>query len=824
MFSLREYREPSARLPDKLPWAHLVAPGVVLQKGCVLQKTIEYRGPDLAASLKSELGYAVLRLNNALRRLGGGWTLFSEAARRETREYRDSEWPTLASRIVDEERRRSFQSASSHFESRYYLTFAWALPTGLKSQLNTLFYDTVDDDEEGESQQLAAQRDLEYFQRIVAEVVDIMRGVFPSARALDDSETLTYLHDTVSTQRHPVRVPENPSYLDAFLPDEAFTPGETPMLGDHYLACATIVGFPSSTFAGVLDHLNRIPVSYRWMTRFVAMDKDEARGVLERTRRHWYTKRKSILTLIKEEATKEPSALVDNSAQNYAADADAALQELGQDAVAYGYLTTTLVVWDRDLRAALQKRALLKKAVQDCGFIVRDETLNSTQAWLGSLPGHCHANVRRPIVNTMNLAHMMPVSAVWAGDEVNEHLARVTGLARAHVYCSAQGTPFRFNSNVDDVGHALMIGPTGAGKSTALNLLAMQFLKYPNARVVFFDKGRSARAATLANEGTCYEPGNSDTPFAFQPLAGIDVPGERQWAAHFVLMLLEQQKIRLTSAVKAAVDSVLLSMSTLAHSQRTLTLFTSQLGTHIPELREALRPYTVDGNFGQIFDSDSEHFEHARWTMIEMGHLMRMGDEVVVPALEYLFHRIEAGFDGRPVLLVIDEAWLFLSHPVFARRLQDWLKTLRKKNVYVIFATQEIADAANKTELLSTILSACYVQILLPSSVLGSTPALADAYRSIGLTEAEVELLGHAEPKRDYYYRSPRGRRLFSFEMGPATLAFVGMSSPADQRFLDAMVQNHSPSEYVRAILEHRGLDPQRYIAASTTRTGSVAA
>jgi type IV secretion/conjugal transfer VirB4 family ATPase len=815
MFSLHEYRAPGARLPDKLPWAHLIAPGVILQKGCVLQKTVAYRGPDLAASLPSELAHAVLRLNNALKRLGGGWALFSEAERSEASEYPASEWPTLASRIVDEERRRYFEAAGSHFESKYYLTFAWALPSSLNSKLSTVFYDTDGEDEE-ETEEAAARRDLTYFQKNVAEIVDIMRGVFPQVDELSDDQTLTYLHGTISTQRHPVRTPENPSYLDAFLPDEPFTPGEIPMLGDHYIACSTIVGFPATTFAGVLDDLNRLHVGYRWMTRFIAMDKDEARSILERKRRHWYTKRKSILALIREEATKEPSPLVDNSATSYAQDADAALQELGLDIAAFGYLTTTLVVWDRDRRAVLQKRALLKKAVQSCGFVVRDETLNSTQAWLGSLPGHCYANVRKPIVNTLNLAHMMPVSAVWAGPEVNEHLARVTGLRRAHVYCSAAGTPFRLSTNVGDVGHTLMIGTTGAGKSTALNLLAMQFLKFPGSRVVFFDKGRSALAATLVNGGVCYEPGNSDAGFAFQPLAQVDSTSERYWAAEFVLRLLEQQKVRLTSKVKTAVDETLVAIAALPRERRTLTLLASQLGTIDHELRPALRPYTVDGNFGKIFDAEHEEFRCTRWTMIEMGHLMQLGEEVVVPALEYLFHRIEAQFDGQPTLLIIDEAWLFLQHPVFARRLQEWLKTLRKRNVYVIFATQEIADATAKAALLSTILAACYTQILLPSRVLASTPALADAYRSFGLSEAEIRLLSAAEPARDYYYRSPRGRRLFSFAMGPATLAFVGMSSPEDQGFLDRMVREHAPSDFTRAVLEYRGVPWERYASAVT--------
>jgi type IV secretion system protein VirB4 len=191
--------------------------------------------------------------------------------------------------------------------------------------------------------------------------------------------------------------------------------------------------------------------------------------------------------------------------------------------------------------------------------------------------------------------------------------------------------------------------------------------------------------------------------------------------------------------------------------------------------------------------------------MIEMGALMGMGPAVVIPALEYLFHRVEQQFDGRPTLMVVDEAWLFLSHPTFAGRLQAWLKTLRKKNVYVVFATQEVADATSKPELLSTILSACHTKIFLPDEE-ALSPAMTEAYQRIGLSVAEIQILSKAQKKRDYYYRSVKGRRLFRLDLGPAALALVGMSSEADHRFLDEMCATRAPADYARALLERRNV------------------
>jgi type IV secretion system protein VirB4 len=208
------------------------------------------------------------------------------------------------------------------------------------------------------------------------------------------------------------------------------------------------------------------------------MDKDEARAELEKYRKQWFQKQKSLLSLVKEGATDQESAFVDGSALSKSADADAALQALGDDSVAFGYFTATVTVWDQALDEARRKAQAVKQAIQARGFVVRDETLNSRDAWLGSLPGHVWANIRRPILHTINLAHLMPVSAVWAGDHGSAHLGQVSGVGDAHVTCSTTGdTPFRLNLGVQDVGHTLIIGPTGAGKSTLLSMLAMQWLR-----------------------------------------------------------------------------------------------------------------------------------------------------------------------------------------------------------------------------------------------------------------------------------------------------------------------------------------------------------
>ncbi len=812
MLNLKEYREPTTRLPDFLPWAALVAPGVVLQKDRCLQKTMGFRGPDLASSSASELASSVARLNNALKRLGSGWSFFIEAQRFESSRYPSSSWAHPVAWLVDLERREQFSEAGAHFESSYFMTLVWQLPGEQSTRLNGVFYD----DPLRRDEVMDNDRDLEFFVKGVREIMDIMSGVFVEVKELDDDETLSYLHSTVSTNRHPVLAPDVPMYLDALLPDQAFTNGDIPMLGDAFIPTCTFSGFPSTSLPGILDDLNHLRIEYRWVCRFLCLDKADAKRELEKYRKRWWQKRKSLFTLLKEEAARQESALLDSDAANKAADADAALQELGEDMVAYGYLTCTVTVQHPDLDEAMRRIRLVKQVVQGRGFVVKDETLNSREAWLGSIPGHVYANVRRPLVNTLNLAHMMPLSAIWAGSDENTHLKEVCGCGTPHVLCSTTGsTPFRLNLHVGDVGHTLVVGPTGAGKSTLLGLLELQWLRYPGARVVIFDKDRSARAATMALQGAYYEPGGEMAPLAFQPFLGIDRVQERIWASGFVMLLLREQGVAEQPALKKEIDMALESLASSERDHRTMTVFCDLVQSR--EVRDALRPYTVQGNYGQLFDADCEDMQHGFWTMIEMNSLMALPQEALVPSLSYLFHRVEQGFDGSPTLLVLDEAWLFLKHPVFMGQLQNWLKTLRKKNVSVVFATQEAADAA-ESPIMATILSACHTKIFLPDEE-AMTPGMKRAYQAFGLTETETALLAGAQKKRDYYYRSPYGRRMFSLNMGPVALTFAGMSSPEDQRFMDRMSVEQGAENYAELLLRYRGLDWAAELL-STARSG----
>ena len=807
MLRIAEYRSRADRLADHLPWAALVAPGVVLNKDGSFQRSFRFRGPDLESATEAELVSVAARVNNVLKRFGSGWAIFFEAERAEAIGYPESRFPDAASWLVDKERQAAFDGERDHFESLYYLTLLWLPPADAQSSAERALVERS-----GEPRGRDWREALAGFVAETDRAFDLFSGILPEIAALDDSETLTYLHGTISEKRHCVAAPATPVHLDAILADTPLTGGLEPVLGDRHLRKITVLGLPSMSRPGILDALNHQGFAYRWSTRFIPLDKADATRALTKLRRQWFNKRKSVTALLREVLYSQPVQLLDTDADNKVVDADLALQALGQDYVAFGYLTTTVTVTGETAASADEKVRAVERIVNGLGFTALRERLNAVEAWLSSLPGHVYANVRQPLVHTLNLAHLMPLSSVWAGPAANEHLG-----APPLLFAETSGsTPFRLSAHVGDVGHMLVVGPTGAGKSVLLALLAMQFRRYEGARVCLFDKGWSARAAVLAMGGTHHALGSGaaagEEPLAFQPLRRIHQAAQRSWAVEWLCGLLEHEKVQVTPEVKDALWSALLSLASAPEEERTLTGLSLLLQS--PALKSALLPYTLEGPFGRLLDAAEDRLALADVQCFETEELMGQAG-AVMPVLTYLFHRLEERFDGSPTLLILDEAWVFLDNPLFASRIREWLKVLRKKNVSVVFATQSLADIADSS-IAPAIIESCPQRIFLANDRAVEPQARA-AYERFGLNERQIELIARARPKRDYYLQSRRGNRLFDLALGPIALAFCGASDPASQRLIDSILSEDGAEEFARRFLERRGLDWAASLLADLT-------
>jgi len=769
-----------------LPWNYITKfhDGVVIHKDGLMQRTFAYRAPDVDSSGALEINTLALRVNDFAKRLGSGWAFQLEAQRFSLQDYPRSKFDFLAPFLIDRERDAAFNSAGRHFDSCYYLTIIWKPPVESVKKLASIF---VKSGSQGEGAGL--KENVEFFVNESNTVTSLLANNL-LIKPLDNEETVAFLHSSVSFNRHEFYFPHTQILLDRVLPDSELDNDSPMKLGDFYIPIVGVNDFPEATYPAILDLLNRARLEYRWVTRYICLGKEEGVKEARKKEKAHRGSRKTFFQTFVEQTSGEATKALNHGASVKEQDSIDAGIEIETDVAALGYLTTCVMVWDKSLKIAEKKAALVKNIVNSCGFTCKDEKYNALEAFKSMMPGQIYANFRALPVMTSNMSHVVPLSSVWSGMRSNIHAFNVTGVDTPHLICSTvEGTPFYMSLNVGDVGHTAIWGPTGGGKSTLLNLLEMQVFKYPGSLVIVFDKGRSCRQCCLASGGRFYEPAAENLAGVnFQPLRDLETDRDMMDAIDFIETCITVNKEDVTPPMRAAIKESLEKMQDIPHERRTITTFLQYANYQDPEskrpvLNDLLGDYAVGGKYGKIFDAEASGLSlDTRFLAIEMESLMNRGENCVVPALVYLFNYIEKKFDGRFTMLVLDEAWLFLKNETFSEKITEWLKVLRKKNVYVVFATQEVADVAN-SPLKNTIIQQCLTKIYLadPNAL---TPGLMGVYQQFGLTDSELSLIANAEMKKDYFYTSPLGRRLFQLDLGKLTLALIG--SP-DHALLDEL-------------------------------------
>lgn len=796
MYRLDRFNRHKDYLKYTMPFGRIIGdPAIVLNKDGSIQTTFLYRGPDLDSAIQEQLAIITQQLNASLMGMDTGWVFWFEAQRTASTSYAtDTYFPDPVTQAMDDERREFF-AAGTHFESNYYCTIYWTPPSDNEGRLRNFVV------EGKRKKQVSVEDYIQTFSETSNKLFNLFQALRIPCRYLSQDEMLSYLHSCCSTSSRTIHMPEHPMLLDNYICDEPLYGGLEPRLGNMHLRVVTPIGYLQNTIFGMFDALNRLNFPYRWVTRFYCLGKQDAISALENMRREWYSKTKSVMTLLKEALTdRESDADLNINALRKVGEAKDAVTAVEGDVTSYGYYTTAVVVMDEDQDKADDKADKVNQLFTNLGFKSKTEDLNAIDAWMGTIPGNVGRNVRRPIVSTGNLVHMMPISDIWAGSGRNKHLQ-----GPPLIYTQTSGnTPFRLNLHVGDVGHTLIVGPTGAGKSVELNVIAASFRKYKDARVFIFDKGASSMVLTMGVGGKFFDLGNEgDKAISFQPLAHIEDEKERQWVQEWLLDYARQENVEVTPEKKSALWDALNTVATIQdpHLRRMTTLVNYVQSV---ELKNALRPLTVAGAYGRIFDSDEDSLTLAGWQSFEMEKLMDT-PAIVGPTLMYIFHRIEQSLTGEPTIIILDECWVFFDNEQFAQKIREWLKVLRKSNASVIFATQSLTDIV-ESPIFSTVLESCPSQIFLPNDK-ALEEATSAQYAKFGINHRQLEIIASAIKKRQYYYVSPMGSRLYdlALEKCPITLAYVA-TNKKDTAQAWEIIRKYGQEYFNEHWLEYRGL------------------
>lgn len=786
MNSNKQYRRTDPGLPDLLNWAAVIDDGIVINKDGSLLAGYFYQGKDLSVATVTEQNQTSAFLNSALSKLGSEWCLHQDAIRVSSREYpkpEENHFPDTVSRLIDNERRGTYQQGN-HYESMYALTLTWLPDRQAASQLADMMFE----DEGGGKvvREKAGTRALVFFKQALQEFEDQVSVVLKLTRMqavtyVDESgehtndQLLQYLHYCLTGLSHPINLPPCPMYLDAVIGGHEFTTGIIPRIEDSLIQVIAIDGFPQESYPGILSALDQIPMRYRWSTRFLFQDAVDAEKSLEAFRKKWEQKIRGFWDQVFY-SRQTSTGRVNQDAVRMAAEAEDAMSEASSGLVTYGYYTSTIIILGDDIEVLQEQARAARKLINNLGFAARIETINTVEAWLGSLPGHVVPNLRRPVLHTLHLADLLPLSSVWAGREYAPSDFYPPKSPPLLLATTEGSTPFRLNLHVGDLGHTLMLGPTGAGKSTALALIAAQFLRYRDATVFAFDKGNSMETLTLGVGGSHFNIGGNsdDSDLCFSPLQNIDDPDELAWAEDWVGTLIELQGQPLSPVLRNEIHRALLA---IRDSSEPRTLTALQITLQEKVLKDSLEEYTVSGALGELLDAESDGLSMGNWSCFELETLMHRDDRVRLPVLLYLFHVIEKTMIGQPCLLILDEAWLMLSHPTFKEKIREWLKVLRKANCAVVMATQSLSDAVN-SGILDVLVESCPTKIFLANREAKSDEN-AELYRAMGCNQAEISIISNMVPKREYFVIG-EGKRRVNFSIGPVALSFVGVSSKPD--------------------------------------------
>ena len=487
-----------------------------------------------------------------------------------------------------------------------------------------------------------------------------------------------------------------------------------------YAGIVSIKEYRPSTHAGVFDGFMQMPCEVIISQSFSFVDRMIAISSMQLQQRRLVQSEDVAVSQIQE--------------------IDAALDSAMSGEFAFGNHHMTVMCIEDSPKSLESSLSLAVVELSNSGITGVREKINLEPAFWAQLPGNSDFMARRSTVNTYNVASFASFHNYPSGKRTKNHWGNAVT-----VFDTVSGTPFFFSFHVRDVGHTMIIGPTGAGKTVLLNFLCAQSQKF-KCRLFFFDKDHGAEIFVRAIRGKYMVPDPAHTS-GFNPFQLEENAANKAFLVEFIKTLVSVNGEQVTAHDMERINEAVNGNYKLPKEQRRIRNIAPFLGLAGPgTLAGRLAMWHSDGSHSKLFDNaeDIINFNSARVFGIEMGEVLKNKNSIA-PVLLYLFHRIQSSLDGSPTMIVLDEAWALIGNDVFAPKIKDWLKVLRKLNTFVVFATQSVEDAS-KSSISDTLVQQTTTQIFLPN--LRAT----EAYKSVFmLSTREFSLVKTTDPSSRFF-------------------------------------------------------------------------
>lgn len=539
---------------------------------------------------------------------------------------------------------------------------------------------------------------------------------------------------------------------------------------------------PSQTFAHVLGDLFALPGEFIGCLEWQRSPNDRSRRDIQSRRRHFFNKRVSLINYVSSD-TRPEEMLVDDSAGATVRQLGDALTEIEVNGHFFGACSLTLVLHGTNTRVLQSHAAEAMKVLAAHDGSTFEESYNLLNAWLSIVPGNAAYNLRRLALLETNLADLSFLFTLDPGEPVSRHLGR-DALA---VFETPSQAPYSYNLHVQDVGHTLVLGATGSGKSFLLNFLVTHLQQYDPLTVVL-DLGHSYRKLATLLEGSYLELGLRQQAVTINPFDLADPSPEQLHFLHaFTKVLLEgDDSYRLSDLEDRETYEAVENLFVLDPTQR--RLFT--LANLLPRtLAARLHKWVEGGRYATLFDNAHDTLTLDRLQVFDFES-MRAYPSLLEPLLFYVLHRVsERVLDpaeaGTLKVCVMDEAWRLIQHPTLRSYLREALKTWRKRNAAVLLATQSVEDFAS-VDLLRTVVESCPTRLLLANPSLDR--------RQYGelfqMNEMELDLLSSLAPRQQVLLKRADLAKVLTLRVDPKSY-WIYTNTPIDNERVASVLREH---------------------------------
>ncbi|MCL6250367.1 VirB4 family type IV secretion/conjugal transfer ATPase [Altererythrobacter sp. KTW20L] len=703
---------------DRLPYAALVDADVVLLRDGSLMGALQVPGllfeteDTQALNAHAATREVMLRSN-----LDARFVLYHHVIRRRVTVELDAQFDDPLSAHIDA-RWRERLSSGSLFVNDQFVTLVRRPARGKAGwgeKLGKLFKGKATEAEEIDHRDIRSLRAA--LQALAASLGDYGAqplGDYTGASGQVNNELLELLSALYNGEMRPVRRPEDATDIGQMLPYRRASFGIDAMelrgaTGADCAAMLSLKDYPDATSPGLLDGILRLPHEMVVTESFAPQERQSARERID-------------LALRRLRAA-------DEDAQAERADMLAARDELGAGSVAFGDHHLSVLVRETTLDRLDDAAARVAAALADTGAITVREDTNLEPCFWGQFPGNESYLVRRALITTANMASFGSFHGFALGQADGNHWGQAVTLLQ-----TTSSTPFFFNFHHGDLGNFSVIGPSGSGKTVVMNFLAAQAQKF-RPRTILFDKDRGAELF-IRGIGGSYDRVRSGEPSGFNPLSLPDTPANRAFLRDWLGVLLKAEGAEELQVITAAVDAAYANDSSLRRLRHFKELVSGSRRPQPGDMADRLSAWIEDGENGWLFDNATDKLDLTTRVMgFDMTALLE-NPRLRTPVMMYLFHRIDERLDGEPTMILIDEGWKALDDEVFAARIRDWLKTLRKRNALVGFATQSARDALD-SRISTALVEQTATMIFMPNA-----RARAEDYcDGFGLTEHELALI-----------------------------------------------------------------------------------